>query len=275
MVTTAGNTTLTVLSSCPTLPTGFKLGTPPVCYDLTTTATYTPPVEVCLNYGNPPVGSGPIALLHNEAGTWIDVTTSVDTTNHVVCGNVNSLSPFVVAEEVVAVAPPSIAKVFGAAAIELFGGTRLTFTLNNPNATALTGIGFTDPLPAGLIVATPNGLTGSCGGAVTAVPTSSSIALAGGMLAAGGSCNVSVNVIGTTIGLKANTTGNVTSTEGGSGNSASANLTVQRPAGHPNCRGRLVSALARHFGGMRQAAAALGFASVHELQQAVRAACGR
>jgi hypothetical protein len=35
-----------------------------------------------------------------------------------------------------------------------------------------------------------------------------------------------VNVTGTTAGVKSNTTGNVTSTEGGNGNTASANVTV-------------------------------------------------
>jgi hypothetical protein len=141
------------------------------------------------------------------------------------------------------------------------------------NATALTGIGFTDTLPAGLIVATPNGLTNSCGGAVAAVPTSSSIALAGGTLAARASSTVSMNVVGTTVGLKTNTTDNVTSTEGGSGNTASADLTVQSAAGKPNCHGKLVSALARQYGLMPRAAAALGFANVRDLQQGVRAAC--
>jgi hypothetical protein len=273
MVTAAGNTTLTYPSSCPTLPSGFSLGTPPVCYDVTTTAAYStpPPVQICINYSGISFGQGQPRLLHYEAGAWVDVTTSIDTTNHVVCGAVSSLSPFAVAESVVV--PPSIAKAFGAIAIKLFGGTSLTFTLKNSNATALHGIGFTDTLPSGLIVAIPNGLTGACGGAVTAVPASNSITLVGGTLAAGASCKVSVTVIGTTVGLKTNTTGYVTSTEGGRGNTASANLSVQSPTGQPNCQDQLESALERLFGGLRQAAAALGFATVRELQRAIQAVC--
>jgi streptogramin lyase len=100
-VTGAGDTAGTTSSSCPAVPSGFSLGTPAVCYDLTTTAVFTPPVQVCINFSGvlfvPP---GQPALLHDEGGTWVDVTTSVDTTNHVVCGNVNSLSPFVVAAKV-------------------------------------------------------------------------------------------------------------------------------------------------------------------------------
>jgi streptogramin lyase len=275
-VTGAGDTAGTTASSCPAVPAGFSVGTPAFCYDLTTTAVYTPPIEVCVSYRGVSFGAGPIALLHYQAGAWVDVTTTVDTANQIVCGDVNSLSPFVVAETVgapPAVAPPSIAKAFGAAAIQVFGGTSLTFTISNPNTSALSGIGFSDTLPAGLIVATPNGRVGSCGGAVTATPTSNSIALTGGTLAAGGNCNISVNVIGKTVGVKVNTTGNVTSTEGGSGNTASANLTVQSPAGHRNCAGKLRSALARQYGGIAQAAAALGFATVRDLQQAIRAAC--
>src|ERR1700721_112524 len=61
--------------------------------------------------------------------------------------------------------PPTIAKVFGAATIALNGGTSLTINLSNPNASApLTGIGFTDTLPAGLVVATPNGWANPSGG---------------------------------------------------------------------------------------------------------------
>jgi uncharacterized repeat protein (TIGR01451 family) len=122
------------------------------------------------------------------------------------------------------IAPPTIAKSFSRSSIPFGGSTPLSFTIDNPNASdQLTGVGFTDNLPAGLVVATPsNGLTGSCGGGtITANPDASSISLTGATLAGGSSCTFSVNVIGITPGLDfKNTTSPVTSTEGGSGNTA-------------------------------------------------------
>jgi hypothetical protein len=44
--------------------------------------------------------------------------------------------------------------------------------------------------------------------------------------------------------------------------------------GAPNCHGQSVSALAQTFGGMPNAAAALGYSSVKDLQDAIRAFCG-
>jgi len=127
-------------------------------------------------------------------------------------------------------APPTIAKAFGASVTPVDSTTVLTFTLTNPNPLlALTGVGFTDALPAGLVVATPNGLTGSCGGSVTAVAGSSTISLSGGTIAAGGQCEFSVDITATSTGTKSNTTGNVESVEGGTGLTASASLDVAPP----------------------------------------------
>jgi uncharacterized repeat protein (TIGR01451 family) len=125
------------------------------------------------------------------------------------------------------VVPPTIAKAFGALDIVLNGTTTLTFTLANPDQlTALTGVSFTDPLPAGLVVATPNGLTGTCGGTVTAVAGGGSVALVNGALAVGGSCTITLNVTGVTPGEKNNVTSAVTSNEGGTAGTASASLVV-------------------------------------------------
>jgi uncharacterized repeat protein (TIGR01451 family) len=129
------------------------------------------------------------------------------------------------------IAPPVLQKAFGAASVPLNGTTSLSFTVTNPNPTTqLTGVGFTDTLPAGLVVSTPNGLTGSCGGGIIAAsPGSSTVGLSGATLAGGASCTFSVNVMGTTAGSKVNTTGNVTSTEGGTGGTATATLVVVAP----------------------------------------------
>jgi hypothetical protein len=125
--------------------------------------------------------------------------------------------------------PPTIAKAFGAATIPVNGTTSLTFTIQNPNTNlALTGIAFTDSLPAGLIVATPNALNNTCGGTATAGAGSGSISLSAGTLAASASCTVSVNVQGTTAGVKNNSV-TVTSTEGGTGNTSNASITVTGP----------------------------------------------
>jgi uncharacterized repeat protein (TIGR01451 family) len=126
--------------------------------------------------------------------------------------------------------PPTLTKAFGAASIPLNGTTSLTFTATNPNAIGLTGVGFTDTLPAGLAVASPNGLTGSCGGNPISVGFgTNSIILSNQTIAASVSCTFSVNVTGTTAGTKNNTTGNITSTEGGTGGTASASVTVVAP----------------------------------------------
>ncbi len=125
--------------------------------------------------------------------------------------------------------PPSISKGFGAASVPLNGTTTLTLTINNPNTATLTGVAVTDNFPAGLEVDGIPAATNTCGGTFTAAPGASSISLSGGMVGAGNSCAVSVQVKATTNGPKTNTTGNVTSLEGGTGNTATATLQVNNP----------------------------------------------
>ncbi len=150
-------------------------------------------------------------------GTLLSIVPGGQDINTLVC----AATPF---------APPTIAKSFGAASIPLNGTTSLSFTLTNPNAAeTLTGVGVSDTLPAGLVVSTPNGLTGSCsGGTITATAGSGSVSLSGATLASTASCTFSVNVTANTVGAKNNVTDAVTSDEG-SGLPASASLAVTTP----------------------------------------------
>jgi uncharacterized repeat protein (TIGR01451 family) len=122
--------------------------------------------------------------------------------------------------------PPTISKAFGAAAIDLGQATSLTFTIANPNPAPISGVGFTDVLPAGLRVAFPAGLLGSCGGGtITALPFSSFVSLSGATLAANASCTFSVRVVGTSPGTKLN---HVTvQSDAGPGNTATASILVR------------------------------------------------
>ncbi len=97
-VSSEGQTTVTTSSTAPALPAGFSLGEPPTFYDISTTATYSGLVTVCLTYDPAQYGDpANLRLLHYENNGWVDATTSNDTTEHVICGQVGSLSPFVVA----------------------------------------------------------------------------------------------------------------------------------------------------------------------------------
>jgi uncharacterized repeat protein (TIGR01451 family) len=136
--------------------------------------------------------------------------------------------------------PPTISKAFGAAAVALNQSTSLTFTITNPNpATDLTNVSFTDNLPPGLVVANPDSLTpdpvlGDCDptsttGAIDA--TANEISLTGGQIPANATCTFSVDVLAVATGTQVNTTDPITSTEGGTGGTATASVDVFGPPG--------------------------------------------
>ena len=133
-----------------------------------------------------------------------------------------------------AIVPPTIAKSFSPNPIQVNGTSLLTITITNPNPSdMLTGVAFADTYPSGLVNVNPlsPAVVNTCGGSVAAVAGGNSVGLSGGALAGGASCTVSITVTSAAAATYANTSGNVAATTAGSGNTASASLTVNPP--HP------------------------------------------
>jgi hypothetical protein len=128
---------------------------------------------------------------------------------------------------------PILTSGFGAISMGPGTSTSLTFDLINPNANMpLTGVAFVDALPAGLIVATPNALTGSCGpGTIDAAAGGGSIALVGATIAAGSVCTFSVNVTatGSVLNLLTNPSVSVSSDQAPPSTSAASGIFVGNP----------------------------------------------
>ena len=155
-----------------------------------------------------------------SAGNQVNTTGPVTSTEGGVGGTASA--------SLAVVGPPAIVKAFSPTIIQVGGASTLSFSISNPavNAVALTGVGFTDNLPTGLVISTPNGVAGSCGGgAITAPAGSGTVTLSGASLSAGGSCTFAVSVTGTSPGLKTNSV-QVTSANGGVGNTSDASVLV-------------------------------------------------
>lgn len=123
-----------------------------------------------------------------------------------------------------AVLPPSISAAFAAPSMTVGQAVALKLTITNAAGNgALSGVGVTDTLPSGLSVSDGSG--SACGGTLTRTAPHG-IALTGGSIADGSQCVVSAMVTGSAAGSYTTTTGAVSSTEGGTGNTASASINV-------------------------------------------------
>jgi hypothetical protein len=114
----AGTTTLATSETTDgaAIPGALELGNPPTYFDLSTTATFNSGqvvctiygglevcgyVEVCIHYGLIDfTDETSLRLIHEEAGVWVNVTTSLDTGADIICGLVSSFSWFTVAQAV-------------------------------------------------------------------------------------------------------------------------------------------------------------------------------
>jgi hypothetical protein len=127
------------------------------------------------------------------------------------------------------VRPPAISKAFNPTNTVPNGISTLTLSITNPagNAVALTGVGVVDNFPAGMEVDTAPAATNSCAtGTFVPVAAATSITISGATIPVGTTCTFSVNVKATGNGALVNTTNAVTSTNGGTGNTATATLTT-------------------------------------------------
>lgn len=123
-------------------------------------------------------------------------------------------------------APPALRQSFDGSTVTLQGTARLTFTIDNPNAAALTGIGFSDSLLPGLAVGAPGNVANTCGGSNSAAPGATLVSLTGATLAAASSCTFSFNVTATLTGTQASASSAIVSIESGRGSGSAASINV-------------------------------------------------
>ncbi|MBN2028852.1 hypothetical protein JW824_01275, partial [bacterium] len=98
-VSSEGITTIAELNDGPPPPSGFEIVPldPPIYYDITTTATYTGPIGIQVNYDEAEIGEvneADLRLFHYEDGSPVDITTSVDVDQNIIYGETMSLSLF-------------------------------------------------------------------------------------------------------------------------------------------------------------------------------------
>ena len=151
------------------------------------------------------------------AGAYANNAGPITSTNGIP-GNVAGATLFVMA-------PPAIAMAFDPATIVMGTPSPLTFTVTNPpgNGVDIAGVEFTASLPAGLTVA--NDSLSVCGGTL-ATTGGNTISLSGAMVAVGSTCTFSVNVTAAALGHFTAAGGPVTSANAGTGNAATAGVSV-------------------------------------------------
>ena len=161
-VASPGETAAPTSSTGPTPPAGFTVGTPPTYYNIQTTATYGPPVSVCITY-NPAQFGDPstLHLFHCENNAWVDLTTSIDTSKHVICGTVNSLSPFAIFQKL---PPPTDMAISKGGPSRVSSGSNLTYGIGvvNLGPNTASGVVVTDRVPAGTSFVSAQFAKGSC-----------------------------------------------------------------------------------------------------------------
>jgi len=224
------NVALTGIAFTDTLPTGVVVGASTVNTCGGMLSAPQGGSSISLTGGTVAAGVANCVVTVAVEGTIPGVqTNSVQVTSAQGTGNTSTATLTIVA-------PPVVSKSFDKTRLAFNETATLTFTITNPsgNAVPLTNVGFTDLLGVGaapsLVVASPNGLNGSCGGGViTATPGSTQVSLSGATIPVNGSCSFSVDVAPVGYGILTNSV-TVTSDNGGAGNTATASIELLQMA---------------------------------------------
>jgi uncharacterized repeat protein (TIGR01451 family) len=160
-----------------------------------------------------------VNVTSNMPGVYPNSTGTVSSSN---AGSAGPASATLTAN----IVPFTVGKSFAPGTIAIGSPSVLTILLTNPNPQAVNGVAFTDTYPSGMVNTSNAAAASSCGGTVIAANSGNSVALTGGTIPASGSCTVTVNVMAIFVGNYVNTTGPVTSTNGGNAGTATAALSV-------------------------------------------------
>jgi hypothetical protein len=134
----------------------------------------------------------------------------------------------------VTLTPPTITQSFSPASVGENIASTLTITFNNANGFALTQSGFTETVPANLVIQTSPTPTTTCSSALgTLTSSKSAVTIADANIPANGSCSMTMSVTSASAGSYTNSiAANALMTGPAGGNSASAaaaSLTVTAP----------------------------------------------
>jgi hypothetical protein len=211
-----------------TFPTGMFVATPAnaasTCTGGTVTAT---------------AGDGTMSYSGGTATTATSCTVSVDVTSSTI-GALNNVSDALVSSLNISSAPTAaatltvtaapilgLAKTYTPNTVAQGATTTATYVIDNTAALINgTAVAFSDALPTGAVIATPNGVTNTCGGALVAAAGGTSVALTAAGILAGASCQIEVDIVATEIGSTVNSTSDLTSAEFVTTSGVSASLAV-------------------------------------------------
>ncbi|MEW6677640.1 MAG: SdrD B-like domain-containing protein [Pseudomonadota bacterium] len=166
------------------------------------------------------------AGVYNNTATMAGNETYSDGSTHLVNASANASLTYT--------SSLSASKSFTPSAVTSGGRSTVIVRLGNAGSAALTGVAMTDPLPGGMVVASPANAYTTCAGSttVTAAAGASSASLSGASIAGGGSCDLVFDVEATGASNWVNTipAGNITA-DGGISNitPVSATLTYTPP----------------------------------------------